>query len=63
MGLRCKESETLGFIPNETELDTDDVEYDLLEDSTDEVSSSSESQKKNANKLSRFFNNLRSRFN
>lgn len=65
MGLRCKEPETtLGFIPSNTDLETDDLDYDLLEDSTDEVVSSGETQNRNETKLSRFLNSIRrGRFN
>lgn len=64
MGLRCKEPETtLGFIPNNTDLETDDFEYDLLEDSTDEVISSGETQNRNETRLGRFLNSMRGRFN
>lgn len=65
MGLRCKEPETtLGFIPSNTDLETDDLDYDLLEDSTDEVVSSGETQNRNETRLSRFLNNIRrGRFN
>lgn len=65
MGLRCKEPETtLGFIPSNTDLETDDLDYDLLEDSTDEVVSSGETQNRNETRLSRFLNSIkRGRFN
>ena len=60
-------SETLEFIPSDaTDLDNDDLEYDFMEDSADEVVSSSESQigqTLRTNKLSRVLASLRGRPN
>lgn len=60
MGLRCKESDTLGFIP--TDLDNEEEQYDFMEDSTKEVNSSSDSHRSSSNRLSRFFSNIKGKF-
>ena len=56
-------SDTMPFIPNEaSDLDDEDLEYDFMEDSVDEVVSSSESQTSQpsrSSKLSKLLGSLR----